>query len=79
MYNSPNIVREIKSIRLKWAGHIARIKESRGAFKMLTGKPTEKRPLGRSKRRWVNNIRIDLKEIGINTINLVDSALDGDY
>ena len=59
----------IKSRRLRWAGHVARMEEGRSAFKMLTVKPTGKRPLGRPRRRWEDNIRIDLKEIGINTRN----------
>ena len=53
--------------------------EGVSAFKILTGKPTEKRPLGRHKRRWEDNIRMELKEIGINTRNWVDSAQDMDY
>ena len=65
MYPSPNIVRVIKSIRLRWAGHVARMEESRGAFKMLAGKPTGMRPLGRPRRGWEDNIRMDLTEIGI--------------
>ena len=71
VYRSPNIVRVIKSRRLRSAGHVARMEESRSAFKILTGKPTGKRPLGRPKRRWQNNIRIDLKEIAINAGNWV--------
>ena len=63
---SPIIVRVIKSRRLKWAGHVARMEEGRSAFKILTGKPTRKRPLVRPRRRWEDNIRIDLEEIGIN-------------
>ena len=51
-YRSPNIVRVIKSTRLRWAGHVARIEEGRSDFKILTGKPTGKRPLGRPRRRW---------------------------
>ena len=66
MYRSPNIVRVIKSTRLKWAGHVARMELGRCAFKSITGKPTGKRPLGRSRRRWEDNIRMDLKEIDIN-------------
>ena len=54
------------SRRLRWAGHVARMEESRSAFKMLTGKPTGKRPLWRLRRRWEDNIRMDLEEIGIN-------------
>ena len=70
LYRSPNIVRVIKSRRLRWAGHVA-IMEGRSAFKILTGRPTGKRPFGRPMRRWEDNIRIDLKEI---CINWVDSA-----
>ena len=76
MYRSPNKV--IKSRRLRWAGHVAKKKEGRSALKILTGKPTGKRPLGRPRRSW-DNIIMDLKEIGINVGNLVDSAEDGDY
>ena len=66
MYRSHNIVREIKSRTLRWAGHVARMEEGRSVYKILTGKPTGKRPLGRSRRRWEDNIRIDFEEIGIN-------------
>ena len=69
MYRSPNIVSVIKSIRLKWAGHLARMEKGRIVFKILTGKPTAKRPLGRPRRRWEDNIRMDLEEIGINAGN----------
>ena len=79
MHRSPNIVRVIKSRRLRWAGHVARMEEGRSAFKMLTGKPTEKRPLRNAKRKWEDNIRTNLKEIGINTRNWIDSAQDTDY
>ena len=78
-YRSPIIARVIKSRRLRWAGHVARIEECKSASKILTGKPTGKRPLGRSRRRWEDNIRIDVKEIVINTRNWVDSAQDRDY
>ena len=69
----------IKSRRLRWAGHVARMEERRSDFKILTGKPTGKRPLGRSRRRWEGNIRMDLEEIGINAGNWVDSAQDRNY
>ena len=79
MYLSPNIVRVIKSRRLRWAGHVARMEEGRSAFRILTGKPTGKRHLVRPRRRWEDNIRMNLKEIGINTRNWVDLAQDRDY
>ena len=65
MYRSPNIVRTIKSSRLRWAGHVASMQESRSAFKTLTGKPTGKRPLGIPRLRWEDNIRMDIKSKGI--------------
>ena len=60
MYRSPNIVRVIISRRLRWAGHVARMEEGNSSFKILTGKPTGKRPLGRPRRRWEDNIIMDL-------------------
>ena len=78
LYRSPNIVRVIKSRKLRWAGHVARLEEGRSAFKILTGKLTGKRPLGRPRRRWKGNIRSSLKEIGIKTRNWVDVAQDKD-
>ena len=65
MYRSPNIVRVIKSRRLRWAGHVTKVEEGRSAFKILTDKPTGKH-LRRPWRRWEDNIRMDLEEIGIN-------------
>ena len=79
MYRSPNIVRVIKSRRLSWAGHVARMEEDRNTFKILTGKPTGKRPLGRPMRRCEDNVRMDLEEISINAGNWVDSAQDRNY
>ena len=79
MYRSPNIVRVIKSKRLRWAGNVARMEEGRSAFKILTGKPTGKRPLGRPRRRWEDNIKMNLEEMGVNTRNCVGSTQDRDY
>ena len=75
MYRSPNIVRVIKSRRSLWAGHVARMEECRNAFKIITGKPTGKRPLGSPRRRCEDNV----KEIVISTRNWVDSVQDMDY
>ena len=66
-------------IRLRWAGHVTRMQEFRSAFKILTGKSTGRRPLGRPRRRWEDNIRMDLEEICINAGNWVDSAQDMNY
>ena len=74
LYRSPN-----KSRRLRWARHAARMVKGRSAFKILTGKLTGKSPLGRPGRRWEDNIRMDLEEIGIHAGNWVDSAQDGNY
>ena len=63
LYCSPNIVRVIKSRRMRWAGHVARMGEERGVYWFLVGKPEGKRPLGRPRRRWVDNIRMDLQEM----------------
>jgi len=59
-YSSPNIVRVIKSRRMRWAGYVARMGEKRGVYRVLVWKPEGRRPLGRPRRRWVNNIRMDL-------------------
>ena len=64
---------------MRWEVHAARKEEGRAAFKILTGKPTGKRPLGRPRRRWEDNIRMDLKEIGINTRIMVGLTQDRDY
>ena len=64
---------------MRWAGHVARIEEGKNTIKILTDKPTENRPLERPKRRWEDNIRIDLEEIGISEGNWVDSAQDRYY
>jgi hypothetical protein len=63
LYSSPNIIRLINSRRLRWAGHVARTGENRNAYRILVGKLEGKRPLRRSRRRWVDNIKIDHREI----------------
>ena len=60
----PNIVRVVKSRRMRWEGHVARMGEGRGVYRVLIGKPDGKRPLGRPRRRWDDNIKMDLKEVG---------------
>ena len=67
LYRSPNIVRVIKCRIMRWVSHVARMEEGRSTFNSLTGKPTGKRPFGRLTCRWVDNIRIDLKDVGIDT------------
>ena len=63
-YSSPNIVRVIKSTRMRWAGHVARMGERTGVYRDLVGKPEGKRPLGRPRCRWEDNIKMDLQEVG---------------
>jgi hypothetical protein len=64
LYSSPNIIRVIKSRRLRWAGFVARMGERRGAYRSLVGKPEGRRLLGRPRRRWEDNIKMDLREAG---------------
>jgi len=79
LYRSPNIVRVIKYRRLRWEGNVASREKGRSAFKILTGKSTGKRPLGRPRRRWEDNIKMELEERGINAENWVDLAQGRDY
>jgi len=77
-YASPNIVRVIKSRRMRWAGHVTRMGEERGVCRVLVGKPEGRRPLGRSRRRCVDNIRMDLQEVGCGYMDWIGLALDRD-
>jgi hypothetical protein len=61
LYSSPSIIRIIKSRRMRWAGHVARMGEKRDVYRILVGKPVGKRPLGRPRRRWVGNIKMDFR------------------
>ena len=78
LYSLPNIVRVVKSRRMRWAGHVARMGERRGVYRVLVGKPEGKRPLGRPKRRWEDNIKMDLKEVGGDCGDWMELAQDRD-
>jgi hypothetical protein len=76
LYSSPNIVRVIKSRSMKWAGHVARMGEGRGVYRVLIGRSESKTPLGRPRRRWEDNIKLDLREIGIDGANWIQLSQD---
>jgi hypothetical protein len=78
VYSSPNIIRVIKSRRLRWAGHVARMGEERGAHRILVGRPEGRRPLGRPRRRWEDNIKMDIWEVGWWGMNWIELAQDRD-
>ena len=78
MYSSPNIIRSLKSRLLRWAGHVARLDQSRNEYRVLVGKPEGKRPLGRSRRRWEDNIKMDLREVGCDPRDWIALAEDRD-
>jgi hypothetical protein len=76
LYSSPNIVKEINSRRMRWAGHVARMEVGRGVYRVLVGRLESKRPLGRPRHRWENNIKMDLRETGIDSTNWIQLAHD---
>jgi hypothetical protein len=76
LYSSTNIVKVIKSRRMRWAGHVERIEEGRSVYNILVGRPEGKRPLGRPRFMWENNIKMDLREIGIDGVNWIRLAQD---
>jgi hypothetical protein len=76
LYSSPNIIRIIKSRRMRWAGHVARMGEKRNVYRLLAGKPEGKRPLGRSRRRWIDNVKMDLLERGLSVVSWTGLAQD---
>jgi hypothetical protein len=76
LYSSPNIVRVIKSRKMRWARHVARMWEGRGVHRVLVWRPEGKRLLGRPRRRWEDNIKLDLREKGIDEANWIQLAQD---
>jgi hypothetical protein len=76
LYSSPSIIRIIKSRRVRWAANVARMGEKRNVYRLLVGKPEGKRPLGRPRRRWVDNIRMDLGEVGWGDVDWIGLAQD---
>jgi hypothetical protein len=78
LYSSPSIIRVIKLRRMRWAGHAARMEEKTNACRLLVGKPEGKSPLGRRRRRLVNNIKMDLREVGWDGMDWIDLAQDRD-
>jgi len=76
LYSSPNIVRVIKSIRMRWEGHIAGMGEERGVYRVLVGKPEGKRLLGRLRRRWEDNSKMDLQEVGFGGMDWIELDQD---
>jgi hypothetical protein len=76
LYSSPSIIRIIKSRRMRWAGHVARTGKKRNAYRLLVGKPEGKRPLGRPRGRWVDNIRMNLGEVGWGDVDWIGLAKD---
>ena len=78
LYSSPNIVRAIKWRRMRWAGHVARMGEETGVYMALVRKPEGRGPLGRPRRRWVDNIRMDLQEVVCGYMDWIGLAQDRD-
>jgi hypothetical protein len=78
LYSSPSIVRVIKARRIRWAGHVVRTGEVRGANNILVGRPEGRRPLGKPRRRWEDNIEMDLREIGFGDVDWIHLNRDRD-
>ena len=78
LYSSPNIIRTLKSRRLRWAGYVARTEQSTNAYRVLVGKPEGKTPLGRPRHRWEDNIKMDLREVGCDPRDWIALAEDRD-
>jgi hypothetical protein len=71
LYSSPDIIRQVKSRRMRWAGYVARMGEEIKVYKVLVEKPEGKRPIGRPRRRWEDGIRMDLREIGLGGVDRI--------
>jgi hypothetical protein len=78
LYSSPSIVRVIKAKTMRWAGHVAHMGEMRGTYNILVGRPEGRRPLGRPRRRWADNIKMDLRETGFGDVDWIHWAQDRD-
>jgi hypothetical protein len=78
LYSLPNIMRVVKSRRMRWVGHVARTVEGRGVHRVVVGKPEGRRPLGRPRRRWEDNIKMDLQEVGGSFGDWMELAQDRD-
>jgi hypothetical protein len=74
--SSPSVIRIIKSRRMRWAGHVARMGAKRNVYRLLVGKPEGMRPLGRPRHRWMDNIKMNLLEIGLNVVDWIGLAQD---
>jgi hypothetical protein len=79
LYSLPNIIRMIKSSRMRWTGDAAQMGETRNAYRMLVGKPEGMRPVERLRCKWVDNIKIGLREIGLDGMDCIDLDQDGDH
>jgi hypothetical protein len=78
LYSSPTIVRVIQPRRMRWAGYVARMVEGRGVYRVLVGKPEENRPMGKPRRKWDDNIKMDLQEVGCGGMDWIELAQDRD-
>jgi hypothetical protein len=78
LYSSPNIIRIMKSRRMRWTGHVARMGEKRNVYRLFVGKSETRRPLGRPRRRWADKIRMDLVEVGWGDMDWIGLAQDRD-
>jgi hypothetical protein len=78
LYSTPSIIRILKASRMRWAEHVARMGKKRNAYRLLVGKPEERKPLGRPRRRWLDNIRMDLVEVGWGDVDWIGLVQDRD-